>query len=212
LSSLAIHGKVFGGGRGQFDEEVFVLPHLHFGKKTMLKPGKFVVPLAFLLTLLISFPPALAQLRIIKNPRGRVNIKHLSDVERRIYQLTNAVRRKHHLSPLDKDNSLVATARAHSDDMLERNFFSHVNPDGKTPQKRIAPAYSRTIARAGENIWGGHGYDYSDSQLMARVIVDSWVSSPGHRANLLNPSYTHLGVGVSVLGKEVRATQNFVQR
>jgi uncharacterized protein YkwD len=178
----------------------------------MLKPGKFAVPLALLLTLLISLPPALAQLRIIKNPRGRVPIKHLSEVERRIYQLTNAVRRKHHLSPLDRDNALVTTARAHSDDMLERNFFSHVNPDGQTPQKRIAPAYSRTISRAGENIWGGHGYDYSDSQLMARVIVDSWMSSPGHRANLLNPSYTHLGVGVSVLGKEVRATQNFVQR
>jgi len=178
----------------------------------MLKPGKCAVPLALLLTLIISLPPALAQLRVIKNPRGRLRIKHLREVERRIYQLTNAVRRKHHLSPLDKDNALVATARAHSDDMLERKFFSHVNPDGTTPQKRIAPAYSRTISRSGENIWGGHGYDYSDSKLMARVIVDSWMSSPGHRANLLNPSYTHLGVGVSVLGKEVRATQNFVRR
>ena len=47
---------------------------------------------------------------------------------------------------------------------------------------------------------------------MARVIVDSWMTSPGHRANLLNPDYTHLGVGVSVLGKDIRATQNFVQR
>jgi uncharacterized protein YkwD len=178
----------------------------------MLKPGKLAVSLAFLLVLIISLPPALAQLRVIRNPRGRGRIQHLREVERRIYQLTNAVRRQHHLSPLDKDNGLVDTARAHSDDMLERNFFSHVNPDGQTPQKRIAPAYSRTISRSGENIWGGHGYDYSDSKLMARVIVDSWMSSPGHRANLLNPGYTHVGVGVSVLGKEIRATQNFVRR
>jgi uncharacterized protein YkwD len=178
----------------------------------MLKPGKLTVPLPLLLILIISLSPALAQLRVIKNPRGRVRIKHLNEVERRIYKLTNAVRRKHHLSPLDKDNALVVTARAHSDDMLERKFFSHVNPDGTTPQKRIAPAYARTISRSGENIWGGHGYDYSDSKLMARIIVDSWISSPGHRANLLNPSYTHMGVGVSVLGKEVRATQNFVRR
>ena len=69
-------------------------------------------------------------------------------------------------------------------------------------------AYSRTLARTGENIWSGHGFDYSDSKLIARVIVDSWLTSPGHRANLLNPDYTHLGVGVSVLGKEIRATQN----
>ena len=178
----------------------------------MLKPGKLAVPLALLLSLLISLPPALAQLRIIRNPRGRVRIKHLSEVERRIYQLTNAVRRKHHLSPLDKDKALVATARAHSDDMLERKFFSHVNPDGTTPQKRIAPAYARTISRSGENIWGGHGYDYSDSTLMARVIVDSWMSSPGHRANLLNPHYNYMGVGVAVMGQEIRATQEFVQR
>ena len=123
-------------------------------------------------------------------------------MERRIYQLTNEARRKYHLPPLDKDDALVATARAHSDDMLVRNFFNHVNPDGKAPQDRIAPAYSRTLARTGENIWSGHGYDYSDSKLMARVIVDSWMTSPGHRANLLNPDYTHLGVGVSVLGKE----------
>jgi uncharacterized protein YkwD len=178
----------------------------------MLKPGKLTVSLPLLLILIISLSPALAQLRVIKNPRGRVRIKHLNEVERRIYKLTNAVRRKHHLSPLDKDNALVVTARAHSDDMLERKFFSHVNPDGTTPQKRIAPAYARTISRSGENIWGGHGYDYSDNKLMARIIVDSWISSPGHRANLLNPSYTHMGVGVSVLGKEVRATQNFVKR
>ena len=50
------------------------------------------------------------------------------------------------------------------------------------------------------------------ASFYARVIVDSWMTSPGHRANLLNPDYTHLGVGVSLLGKEIRATQNFVQR
>jgi uncharacterized protein YkwD len=178
----------------------------------MTRSGKLLIPLALLAAFLLCLSPAWGQLRIITHPRGRSNIKHLSGVERRIYILTNQQRRKHHLRPLDKDNALVATARAHSDDMLQRKFFSHVNPDGKAPQDRIAPAYSRTIARAGENIWSGHGYDYSDEKLMARMIVDSWMTSPGHRANLLNPNYTHLGVGVSVKGKEIRATQNFVQR
>jgi uncharacterized protein YkwD len=178
----------------------------------MPRTGKTWITLALLLIFLLYVPPAQAQLRVKRNPRGAGRVQHLNEVERRIYQLTNAERRKRHLSPLDRDNTLVETARAHSDDMLRRDYFSHVDPDGKTPQQRIAPAYSRTIARAGENIWGGHGYDYSDSKLTARVIMDSWMSSPGHRANLLNPDYTHLGVGVSVQGKEIRATQNFVTR
>ena len=178
----------------------------------MSRSTKAAVTLAILLTLLFGLPPAWAQLRVIQNPRGQAHPLYLREVERRIYQLTNEARRQYHLAPLDKDNTLVVIARAHSDDMLVRNFFNHVNPDGKAPQDRIAPAYSRTLVRTGENIWSGHGYDYSDSKLMARVIVDSWMTSPGHRANLLNPNYTHLGVGVSVMGKEIRATQNFVQR
>jgi uncharacterized protein YkwD len=178
----------------------------------MSRSTKPAVTLALLLTLLLGLPPAWAQLRVIQNPRGTARPLYLNEVERRIYQLTNEARRKYHLPPLDKDDALVAPARAHSYDMLARNFFNHVNPDGKAPQDRIVPAYSRTMARTGENIWGGTGYDYSDSKLMARVIVDSWMTSPGHRANLLNPDYTHLGVGVIAVGKEIRATQNFVQR
>ena len=178
----------------------------------MSRSTKPAFTLALLLTLLSGLPPAWAQLRVNQNPRGKAHPLYLKEVERRNYQLTNEARRKYHLAPLDKDAALVATARAHSNDMLARNFFNHVNPDGKAPQDRIAPAYSHTLARTGENIWSGHGYDYADSKLMARVIMDNWMTSPGHRANLLNPDYTHLGVGVSVLGKEIRATQNFVQR
>ncbi len=160
------------------------------------------VALALLLTLVLGLPPALAW----------EHIQYLKEVERKVIQLTNEVRRDHHLMPLERDTTLIDIARAHSDDMLKRNYFSHVSPDGKSIQDRIVPAYSRTLSRAGENIWSGHGYDYSDSTLMARVIVDSWMSSPGHRANILNPNFNYLGVGVSAMGKEVRATQNFILR
>ncbi len=168
--------------------------------------------LAFLLIFLLGLSPAWGQWRVISHHRTKKHIQHLHKVELRIYQLTNLERRKRHLSILGKDESLVKTARAHSDDMLTREYFSHVDPDGKAPKDRVIPAYSRTVARIGENIWGGHGYDYSDSKRMARVIVDSWMASPGHRANLLNPNFNYEGVGVSVSGKEIRATQNFVQR
>ena len=168
----------------------------------MPKSGKGAVALALLLILVLGLSQA----------RAWEHIQYLKEVERKVTQLTNEVRRDQHLMPLERDITLIDIARAHSDDMLKRNYFSHVSPDGKVIQDRIVPAYSRTLSRAGENIWSGHGFDYSDSKLLARVIVDSWITSPGHRANLLNPNYTHLGVGVSVLGRDIRATQNFVQR
>jgi uncharacterized protein YkwD len=168
----------------------------------MLKSGKRAITLALLLTLVLGLRPVWA----------RERIHYLKEVERKVCQLTNEVRQTHHLMPLVRDTTLIDIARAHCDDMLERNYFSHVSPDGKSIHDRVAPAYSRTLSRAGENIWSGHGYDYSDCNLMARIIVDSWMSSPGHRANLLNPNYNYVGVGVSAMGKEVRATQNFILR
>ncbi|MFZ5448540.1 MAG: CAP domain-containing protein [Thermodesulfobacteriota bacterium] len=168
----------------------------------MLKSAKAALILAMLLALTPGISPTWA----------RERIHYLKEVERKVFQLTNEVRQNHHLMPLSRDTALIDIARAHNDDMLNRNFFSHVSPDGKSVQERVAPAYARTLSRAGENIWSGHGYDYSDSNLMARVIVDSWMSSPGHRANILNPEYNYVGVGVSAMGKEIRATQNFIQR
>jgi uncharacterized protein YkwD len=164
--------------------------------------GKYAVALALLLTLVLGLRAA----------RAWEHIQYLKEVERKVTQLTNDARQNHHLMPVSRDTNLVDIARAHSDDMLKRNYFSHTSPDGKTIKDRVVPAYSRTLSRAGENIWSGHGYDYSDSNLMARVIVDSWMSSPGHRANILNPDYNYVGVGVSTMGQEIRATQNFIQR
>jgi uncharacterized protein YkwD len=143
--------------------------------------------------------------------RAETRISHLKEIEKGVYRLTNEVRRKNKLSPLDKDETLAATARAHSDDMLRRNFFSHVNPDGQSMKERLAPVAAATMSRAGENIWSGSGQDYADSKLLARVMVDAWMSSPSHRANILKPEYTHLGVGVSLMGKEIRATQIFTE-
>jgi uncharacterized protein YkwD len=178
----------------------------------MLSSRKPTFTLAFLLIFFLGLSPAWGQWRVIRHHRTRKRIHYLHKIELRIYQLTNLERRKRHLNPLSKDEALVKVARAHSDDMLRQDYFSHVDPNGKAPKDRVIPAYSRAIARIGENIWGGHGYDYSDSKRLARVIVDSWMASPEHRANLLNPHFNYEGVGVSVSGKEIRATQDFVQR
>ncbi|OAD23138.1 SCP-like extracellular domain protein [Candidatus Thiomargarita nelsonii] len=49
----------------------------------------------------------------------------------------------------------------------------------------------------GENIWQGQGYDVSDAQKLAELVVEAWMNSPGHRENILRQEYTHLGVGGS---------------
>jgi uncharacterized protein YkwD len=143
-------------------------------------------------------------------PRS-ADISYLGELERAIYRLTNEVRKKHALSPLTWESSLGGVARAHSADMLHRNYFSHQSPDGRSPHDRILSGYPSGLSMSGENIWSGTGHDPGDTPRLARIIVDNWLSSPGHRQNLLNPQFTDTGVGVAARGRDVRATQVFVR-
>ncbi len=125
-------------------------------------------------------------------------------------RLTNEARaRTGGLPALLPEDGLHATARVHSADMLARGFFDHVNPDGLAPKDRVALMHRRLVGRAGENIWRASGLTAADSEALATTIVNSWMHSPGHRANILDPGYTHLGVGVASRSNELMSTQNF---
>ncbi|MFH9074587.1 CAP domain-containing protein [Streptomyces alboflavus] len=99
---------------------------------------------------------------------------------------TNAHRAAAGLRPLAPDPRLTAAAQAHSADMIARAFYSHTAPDGSEPWHRAAAAGSAHRA-VGENIACG--------QRSAAEVVEGWMNSPGHRANILKPAFTHLGVG-----------------
>ncbi|MFD0415329.1 CAP domain-containing protein [Streptomyces sp. NPDC127108] len=99
---------------------------------------------------------------------------------------TNAHRAAAGLRPLAPDPRLTAAAQAHSADMIARAFYSHTAPDGSEPWHRAAAAGSAHRA-VGENIACG--------QRSAAEVVEGWMNSPGHRANILKPTFTHLGVG-----------------
>lgn len=88
--------------------------------------------------------------------------------------------------PLIMDAALQAAARDHSADMASRDFFDHINPDGADPGDRIADAgYSATAW--GENIaWG---------QRTPTQVVETWMSSPGHCANIMRPTFSETGIG-----------------
>ena len=90
------------------------------------------------------------------------------------------------LSALSWRSDVAAVAEAHSQDMEDRDFFSHTNPDGESPGARLTEA-GITYTAWGENIaWG-----YSTGSS----VLSAWLASDGHRANIENSLYTQHGVG-----------------
>ena len=108
-----------------------------------------------------------------------------------VVALTNAQRSAHGLGPLTADGRLAAAAQGHNDDMVARGFFAHESPDGASVADRVrAAGYSYGVVA--ENIAAG--------QRTAADVVQGWMDSPGHRANILNRDVTHTGVGFTAGG------------
>ncbi|QIQ02458.1 CAP domain-containing protein [Streptomyces liangshanensis] len=103
-----------------------------------------------------------------------------------VLSLVNQERAKVGCAPVKADSSLAGLAQDFSQDMAARGFFDHTDPDGKTPWDRADQAGVKKLG--GENIARG--------QADAQAVMDSWMNSEGHRANILNCDYTRLGVGV----------------
>jgi uncharacterized protein YkwD len=107
--------------------------------------------------------------------------------EGEVLALVNAARASAGCAPLVADGGLAGVARAHSADMRDRDFFDHTNPDGVDPFQRAEQA-GQTNARA-ENI--AYGQD------SPAAVMDAWMNSSGHRANILNCELRTLGVGIA---------------
>lgn len=140
----------------------------------------------------------------------KLGIVSLDRVEEALRDLVNEARKNAQLRELEIDPTLRQIARGHSNDMLARTFFDHVNPDGQSPPDRVAAEHRQLIGLTGENIWSSSGMDAANQEKLAKEIFKKWVASSGHRENILKQEYTHLGIGVSAKDKEVRATQLFV--
>ncbi|SCL24791.1 Uncharacterized conserved protein YkwD, contains CAP (CSP/antigen 5/PR1) domain [Micromonospora inyonensis] len=119
-------------------------------------------------------------------------------LENTVVRLTNQARAKAGVPPLKINELLRQAARSHSTDMARRGFFSHNDPDGVTPFDRMrSHGYAQPAA---ENIAKG--------QRQPHEVIHSWLNSPGHRANLLNPEFSVIGVGLHLDGGPWW-TQNF---
>ena len=110
----------------------------------------------------------------------------MSAYETEVVRLVNVERARYGLSALAADAELSNVARLKSRDMREKGYFSHESPTYGTPFQMMK-SFGITYRAAGENI----AYGYATPE----AVVTAWMNSDGHRANILNGSYTRLGVG-----------------
>ncbi|MER6344308.1 CAP domain-containing protein [Streptomyces sp. NPDC001595] len=115
-----------------------------------------------------------------------VTVSAQSAAEAEVLQLVNEERAKAGCRPVAANSALSKLARDFSEDMAARDFFDHTDPGGATPWDRAEKAGISDLG--GENIARG--------QSDAAAVMEAWMNSPGHRANILNCEFTTLGVGV----------------
>jgi len=106
--------------------------------------------------------------------------------EEEVFNLVNQERAANGLTSLNCDDRLVSAARNHSEDMAQNDYFSHTSLDGCAFYVRITNA-GYIWNYAGENIAAGH--------TTPQAVMNGWMNSAGHRANILEPNFCDLGVG-----------------
>jgi uncharacterized YkwD family protein len=110
----------------------------------------------------------------------------ISSFEQQVVTLVNQQRTALGLAPLTLSSELSNVARTKSQDMSDNNYFSHTSPTYGSPFDMLT-SFGISYSSAGENI--AMGYQTPEA------VVSAWMNSPGHRANILNASYTQIGVG-----------------
>ena len=110
----------------------------------------------------------------------------VSSYESEVIRLVNEIRQQNGLRPLAANWELSRVARYKSQDMRDNGYFSHNSPTYGTPFQMLS-AFGLSYRTAGENIAKG----YASPQ----AVVNGWMNSSGHRANILNASYTQIAVG-----------------
>jgi uncharacterized protein YkwD len=161
-----------------------------------------------------------------RSSRSNIDIRQL---EKKIHELINKERAKRGLSVLSWDKSLYKVARNYSRDMVERNFFSHNDPDGSSFYDRYKAEridcrirVDNTTCMGAENIAqdnlvrsniyknGEKFSNWSTEGEIAKSVVKLWMNSKGHRANILTPYFKRQGIGVAISDDgKVYVTENF---
>lgn len=123
--------------------------------------------------------------------------------EAHVLSLVNQIRRAQGIREVTHNAALHRAARLHSEDMADRGFISHTGSNGSHPGQRIREQgyLYRTF---GENVASG--------QRTPESVMNAWMNSPGHRANILQPGFCELGVGLAYRNSTPYWTQKFACR
>lgn len=134
-------------------------------------------------------------------PKGSTRAATLDPVK--VISITNDYRRQNGLTDLTLNSLLTTAANTKSKDMIDNQYFEHISPSGVTPSQLVTVS-GYQFRSTGENLAMG---DFTNE----KELVDAWMASPGHRANILNKDYTEIGVDASLGNFEARETWFSVQ-
>ena len=137
----------------------------------------------------ISNPDLIYPGQILTIPTGDAQ---QTSYEKEVVRLVNEARRNNGIGELTYNWELSRVARYKSQDMRDNGYFSHTSPTYGSPFRMIK-SFGISYRTAGENIAKG--------QASPAAVVNAWMSSPGHRANILNPAFTEIGVGYVADGR-----------
>ncbi|MCY6372293.1 CAP domain-containing protein [Clostridium ganghwense] len=174
----------------------------------MVKPGdslwKICVKHEIGISEVLSVNPQIVDPALIY-PNHVIKIPDLSEVKRlenEVIRLVNVERSKKGLKPLKANWQLSRVARYKSQDMINKNYFSHTSPVYGSPFDMIRN-FGINYRKAGENIAYG--------QRIPNEVMTSWMNSAGHRQNILSANYAEIGVGISKNSKgQLYWTQMFI--
>jgi uncharacterized YkwD family protein len=157
-----------------------VKPKQPVKKITVVKPKQPVKKIT------VAKPNSPVPAKPTKQPSNPSDTSDILAIEREAVRLINIERTKQGLKPLVIDSKLCMIARKKSLDMKEKNYFSHQSPTYGSPFDMLKQ-FGVSSQTSGENIAAGYS--------TAQAVVTGWMNSQGHRENILNPAFTHIGVG-----------------
>ncbi|MEU8542012.1 sigma-70 family RNA polymerase sigma factor [Streptomyces sp. NPDC048717] len=114
-----------------------------------------------------------------------------SSTSQQVIALVNTERSRAGCGPLTGNALLTRAAQGQSDDMAARDFFDHTNPDGDGPGERVTAAGYQ---------WSTYGENIAKGQRTPAEVMEAWMNSPGHRANILNCDFREIGIGLRTAG------------
>src|SRR6478735_3483254 len=181
--------------RGQTFDSTFALPAPGVYRLEIMGSGSSGPVIAAVVPLYVGVPepPAGGTVGTVVDP---------DEAEARMFELLNEARRTAGLGALQPDAELRAVALSHSIDMADHHFFAHVSPTTGSPEARARRA-ELLVAMFSENI---------ATAATPEVAHEGLMNSPGHRANMLQPQFTHVGIAARKTETGIVVTLNFARR